>query len=110
MDDQTSAILQCESKFSFYDQPHIRRFKPDPIPDEYIDKMIEAARWSPSGANAQPWEFIIVKDPKTKTRMAELYREIQHEHYIIEQTRGEELRHHQLRSPPTNHSLPIGEV
>ena len=32
----------------------IRKFKPDPIPDAYIEKMIEAARWAPSGANAQP--------------------------------------------------------
>ena len=43
----------------------MRRFKPDPIPDEYIEKMLEAARWSPSGANAQPWEFIIIKEPET---------------------------------------------
>ena len=77
----------------------IRRFRPDPIPDEYIEKMIEAARWSPSGANGQPWEFIIVKDQKTKNTIAELYREIRYEHYVIEQTRVEELRHHQLRSP-----------
>ena len=78
----------------------VRRFKPDPVPDEYIEKMIEAARWSPSGVNAQPWEFIIVKDPETKNKMAELYQDIRHEQYVIEQTRVEELRHHQLRTPP----------
>lgn len=44
----------------------IRRFKPDPIPDEYIDKIIEAARWAPSGYNSQPWEFVVVKDKKLK--------------------------------------------
>jgi nitroreductase len=43
-----------------------RQFKPDPIPDEYIDKIIEAARWAPSGFNLQPWEFIVVKDKKLK--------------------------------------------
>ena len=36
----------------------IRKFKPDPIPDEYIDKILDVARWAPSGGNAQPWEFI----------------------------------------------------
>ncbi|MFC2018816.1 nitroreductase family protein [Chloroflexota bacterium] len=77
----------------------IRRFKPDPIPNEYLEKMIEAARWAPSGANAQPWEFIIIKDPKTKQTMAELYRQVLKESYFIEQTRVEELRHHQLSSP-----------
>lgn len=42
----------------------IRRFKPDPIPDDYIDKIIEAARWAPSGYNSQPWEFVVLKDKK----------------------------------------------
>ena len=50
-----------------------RKFKPDPIPDEYIEKIIEAARWAPSGANGQPWEFIVIKDQQTKTRIAELH-------------------------------------
>jgi nitroreductase len=44
----------------------IRRFRPDPIPDEYIDKIIEAARWAPSGFNMQPWEFVVIKDKKIK--------------------------------------------
>ena len=50
---------------SFLDLVKKRRsthaFKPDPVPDEYVDKIIEAARWAPSGANSQPWEFIVVK-------------------------------------------------
>ena len=44
----------------------IRRFKPDPVPDEDVDKIIEAARWAPSGYNMQPWEFVIIKDKKLK--------------------------------------------
>src|SRR3989304_3527361 len=40
----------------------IRRFKPDPVPDELVDKIIEAARWAPSGYNMQPWEFVILRD------------------------------------------------
>ena len=78
----------------------VRRFKPTPIPDGYLEKMVEAARWSPSGANAQPWEFIIVKDPETKNKIAEYYQQIRHGEYVIEQTRTEDLRHHQLRTPP----------
>lgn len=42
----------------------IRRFRPDPIPDDYVDKIIEAARWAPSGYNMQPWEFVVLKDKK----------------------------------------------
>lgn len=38
----------------------IRRFKKDPVPKEMIEALLEAARWSPSGCNAQPWRFKIV--------------------------------------------------
>jgi FMN reductase (NADPH) len=44
----------------------IRRFRPDPIPDEYVDRVIEAARWAPSGFNSQPWEFVVIKDKKLR--------------------------------------------
>lgn len=50
----------------------IRRFKPDPVPDESIDKIIEIARWAPSGFNQQPWEFIVVKKPEFRQRIIEV--------------------------------------
>lgn len=40
----------------------IRMWKPDPVPDEYIETILEAGRWAMSGANGQPWEFIVIKD------------------------------------------------
>ena len=49
----------------------IRRFKPDPIPDEYIDKIVEVARWAPSGFNQQPWEFVVVRKPELRKKIAE---------------------------------------
>jgi nitroreductase len=52
----------------------IRRFRPDPIPDEYIDKIIEAARWAPSGFNTQPWEFVVIKDKKLKDDIMRIIR------------------------------------
>jgi nitroreductase len=48
----------------------IRRFKPDPIPYEYIDKIIEVARWAPSGFNQQPWEFVVVRKPGFRKKIA----------------------------------------
>ena len=54
----------------------IHRFKPDPIPDEYIDKVIEAARWAPSGFNLQPWEFVVIKDPKLKDGIVQIFKEV----------------------------------
>jgi len=43
-----------------------RSLKSDPIPDKYVDKIIEAARWAPSGANTQPWEFVVIKKQELK--------------------------------------------
>jgi nitroreductase len=47
----------------------VRRFKPDPVPEEYITKIIEVARWAPSGFHTQPWEFVVVKDPEVKAKI-----------------------------------------
>ncbi len=52
----------------------IRRYKPDPVPDELIDKVLEAARWAPTGENYQPWRFIVVRDQETRNRIADLAR------------------------------------
>jgi FMN reductase (NADPH) len=51
----------------------IRAYKPDLIPDEYIQKIIEAARWAPSGGNSQPWEFIVIKKKELKDKIADLF-------------------------------------
>jgi len=50
----------------------IRRYKPDPVPEEMIDRILEAARWAPTGENYQPWRFIVVRDPETRSRIGEL--------------------------------------
>lgn len=54
---------------------NIRRFKPDPVPDEYINAIVEAGRLAPSGANSQPWEFIVIKDPERKMQASEIFKE-----------------------------------
>lgn len=49
----------------------IRQFKSDPVPDDYITKIIEVARWAPSGFHTQPWEFVLIKDPGVKNKIVE---------------------------------------
>jgi nitroreductase len=44
----------------------VRRFKPDPLPDGCIEKIIEVARWAPSGFHTQPWEFVVVQKREVK--------------------------------------------
>ncbi len=48
----------------------IRKFKSEPVPDEYIDALLDAARLAPSGSNAQPWRFKIVKNLEMKEKLA----------------------------------------
>lgn len=40
----------------------IRRYKPDAVPKELVEKILDAARWAPSGGNLQPWKFIVISD------------------------------------------------
>jgi len=48
----------------------IRRFRPNPIPDKNLKKILEAGRLAPSGGNRQPWSFIVVRKPETKKKLA----------------------------------------
>jgi nitroreductase len=72
----------------------VRKLKPDPIPDEAVEKILEVGRWAMSGANAQPWEFVVVKDAETKKRLFRAYMDINNEFiYWMEQQRALKLRH-----------------
>jgi len=51
----------------------VRRFKKEPVPAELIEKLLEAARWSPSSVNCQPWEFIVITDDETKAKMSRAF-------------------------------------
>jgi 5,6-dimethylbenzimidazole synthase len=56
-----------------------RAFRPDfVVPREHFELILEAARHAPSGANAQPWHFVVVDDLGTKRRISEYFVEEQH--------------------------------
>jgi len=46
----------------------IRKFKPDPIPSDAMDEILEAATWAPSHRNAQPWDFALV-GPESRAKL-----------------------------------------
>jgi nitroreductase len=48
----------------------IREFKPDPVKEEDLKRILEAGRWAPSAGNCQPSEFVVVKDPSVKRQLA----------------------------------------
>jgi iodotyrosine deiodinase len=49
----------------------VRDFSTEPVPFELIENAIHCAALAPSGANQQPWRFVVVSDPKTKRRIRE---------------------------------------
>ena len=50
----------------------VRSFKPDPVPDGVVDKILKAGRWAPSSRNSQPWHMIVVRDRQTLAELASL--------------------------------------
>jgi nitroreductase len=49
----------------------IRSYKGNPVPEESLKRVLDAARMAPSGSNRQPWRFIVVKTPEKKQRVAQ---------------------------------------
>ncbi len=61
---------------AIYSARALRRFKPDPVPDEIISRILDAAIRAPSASNYQNWVFIVVKDPQRRRRVAQIYRQV----------------------------------
>lgn len=59
---------------AMYTARSLRHFKADPVPQELITKVIDGAIRASSGANAQHWSFVVVRDPALKRQLAEFYR------------------------------------
>jgi len=54
------------------DRRSIRDYTVEPVSDQDLDMILEAARLAPSGENAQPWRFIVVKDAGTRKKLGAL--------------------------------------
>jgi nitroreductase len=59
----------------------VREFSADPVPDEVIELAIRAAASAPSGANMQPWKFVVVRDRELKQRIRIAAEEEEKENY-----------------------------
>lgn len=57
-----------------YSAGSIRRLRADPVPDEIITKILDAAIRAPSGSNAQSWVFIVIKDAETRRQLGAVYK------------------------------------
>src|SRR4051812_24521596 len=49
-----------------------RRYRPEPVPDDVLQQLLELARWTGSSRNTQPWHFVVVTDHDLLTQLAQL--------------------------------------
>src|SRR5215468_7264201 len=59
---------------AMYSARALRRLKPDPVPEEIITKILDAAIRAPSAGNSQHWVFVVVRDPELRRELGLLYR------------------------------------
>ncbi|MDY6825846.1 MAG: nitroreductase family protein [Bacillota bacterium] len=55
-----------------YKRRSVRRFTDEPVSEEDLKMIVEAARWAPSGENSQGWRFVIIKDKEIIKKLGEI--------------------------------------
>ena len=56
----------------------IRRFTDEPVAETDIQAILEVCRWTGSSMNTQPWQFIVIRDPAVRSRIAEISKYARH--------------------------------
>jgi nitroreductase len=51
----------------------VREFRPEPVPREVLARVLDTARFAPSGGNRQAWRVVVVEDPEIRRRLRDLY-------------------------------------
>jgi nitroreductase len=59
---------------AIYSARALRRLKPDPVPEQVLTKVLDAAIRAPSAGNAQSWSFVVVRDAQQRARLGAIYR------------------------------------
>ncbi len=55
----------------------MRRLKPDPVPRDLLERLVETATWAPSGGNAQLYSYVVVTEQAQVARLGVLWRDVQ---------------------------------
>ena len=82
VDDQTMRERAESFRASADRRRSVRMFSSDPVPRDLIEAAVAAASTAPSGAHKQPWTFVAVSDPATKSRIREAAEAEEHTNYI----------------------------
>jgi nitroreductase len=73
---------------AMYSARALRRLKPDPVPDEIIRRVLDAAIRAPSAGNAQHWVFVVVRDAELRRKLGVIYRKASDIASAMYQARG----------------------
>jgi nitroreductase len=73
---------------AMYSARALRRLKPDPVPEEIITKLLDAAIRAPSAGNSQHWVFMVVRDPVLRSALGRIYQKASDIAKAIYQARG----------------------
>jgi nitroreductase len=73
---------------AMYTARALRRLKPDPVPEDLINRILDAAIRAPSAGNSQGWIFIVVRDDVQRRRLGAIYRKASDEVAEIYAARG----------------------
>ena len=73
---------------AMYSARALRRLKPDPVPEEIITQILDAAIRAPSAGNSQHWGFVVVRDPEVRRQLGLIYRKASDIAKAIYQARG----------------------
>jgi nitroreductase len=73
---------------AMYSARALRRLKTDPVPEEIITKILDAAIRAPSAGNSQHWVFVVVNDPELRRKLGLIYRKASDIAKAIYQARG----------------------
>jgi len=67
LDDTRSAVLRALRRTR-----QVRTFTDEPVAEDDIQRLLEVCRWTGSSMNTQPWQFIVIRDPDVRRRIAEI--------------------------------------
>ena len=83
---------------ALYSQRAIRYFTDEPVPDEMVHRLIEAATKAPSGGNRQGWKFLVIRDQTAKDVIADYYERAWERAYGSENPNPPDIQSHVRRS------------
>src|SRR5512142_417073 len=61
----------------------MRRLRPDPVPRELLERLVEAATWAPNAGNEQRFGYLVVTDRERLARVGEVWRDVYRRYLVV---------------------------